>query len=371
MQTEVGSQFEVAPHPEVPFEARHAVMERLFAARQLETKRLGGTARRASLIVQGYRRDLGRLMGAKKYEQFRAYIERKKEEQRKTLLPPHGPEMSDKEKERLHTQRNKSGLAFLDRLDVDPDRVRKLNQATRKRLVRLMPPVPKRKGKPVILVHTPDVPREIRRGRTNPWDVKAPPFPGWAWHYHGCLIGFSFHPWLYLNSGAGLVGNSNYLTDGDASDVDLAWMGYNSYCGFWYKMPKTGLLEVWIEGQSAFNLHSCHLKDEWGWSDSEVHQHNLLVMRVASPVSDELREALMSWWWERGHTSGYWANHYLVNGGTYWAHLFSDASFAKGTWVYVLVGTRTWNTCFANDVEVYSKVKFKWFIKRVFCRSTG
>jgi hypothetical protein len=79
------------------------------------------------------------------------------------------------------------------------------------------------------------------------------------------------------------------------------------------------------------------------------------------------------WFNIRGETDGYWDEHYFTIGDTYWHNLVSYGQivFPGGAWVYVEVGTQNWNSCFANDVEVYSTMDFEWQIKSVQVNSTG
>jgi hypothetical protein len=333
-------------------------------------------ASKVNAIMDDHRKAIERLTGADKYKQFRQYIITEKGKQAESLLSlnlknPEGLGIFPEDTRRLQVQRQEASQAFLRRLGIAVEKIHAVNKSTRTKLKRLVSPTPTKDGKPVILILQDSVPSDIRAGKTNPWEIKTPPYPGWAWDYSGYVAGFSFEPTLYLDSPSGLVGNNNYLWDSSASDFDYGFVGYNTAVGFWYKMPKAGLVEVWIKAQCAHNLHYCALYDEWGWSDSSVYQRDYLTMKATSPSSDVLSMSQMSWWYEDGYNSGFWSNHYLTEGSTYWAHLYSDVSFQKDAWVYVLVGTRTWNYCFANDVEVYSDAKFKWFIQAVYVRSTG
>lgn len=371
METIYNSQSEVASHTEVPFEARHAVIEQMKASEQADIKQTGEQASTAIQIRQEHREQIQKIMGADKYEQLRAYIAEQKQNQAKSMLPPHGPDMSIEELAKLDEKRKKEALTYIRELGVNVNQLKALGEQTRKRLADLVPPAPTEQGKPVILVLPDDVPSDIRAGKANPWTIVHPPYPGWAWSYNGWLSGFSFSPALFLNQTTGLVGNSDYLSDSDASDADVGYIEYLASVGFWYQMPSTGLVEVWIEGQSGSSHHHLSLWDEWGWSDSSTYQRNYLTLKATGSSTSELRRSQMSWFYETGYTDGYWDNHYLTDGNIYWAHLFSDISFAAGSWVYVEVGMRNWNYCYANDVEVYSDVNFKWFIKSVWVESTG
>jgi hypothetical protein len=371
MQMLHSSQSQVAFHSDVPPEAHQAVIEHLISAEQADVRRAGKATSKIRLIEQKYMEQVRALMTASKYEKLRAYVAEEKRAQAERLLPPRGPEMSQEELADLRAQRRESSLTFLTKLGVSANDLAKLTKSTRRQLWRLVPPPPTLKGKPVQLVLPADVPPAIRAKKSNPWTRVTPPYPGWAWNYTGEVAGFGFTPTLYLDSAAGLVGNSNDLTDSNASNFDHGFVTYNTNVGFWYRMPSTGLVEVWIEGQSAASHHHLTLHNEFGWSDSSVAQVNLLTLRTSDGVPDERKTSQMSSFSEIGDTSGFWDNHYLSDGATYWAHLFSAVSYPSGSWIYIQVGTQTFNYCTANDVAVYSTVHFRWFIKSVWVESTG
>jgi hypothetical protein len=374
METDYSSQSHVALHSEVPFEIRQAVFENRIADEHADIKRSGEFASKIKHIAEEYDEKLRKFMGAEKYEQFREYIAEKMREQAKVLVPPRGPEMSREELNQLRVQRKEMGLAFLNKLGIDLKELKALNESARSRFAKLTFSGSNKDSQSMMILPE-DVPSSIRSDKLDivapavAWSVFTAPYPGWAWNYSWYVRGFSASYDRFLNSASGLVGSWTYLTDGDAGDNDAAWVRYNTSVGFWYQMPTAGLLDVWIEGQPASDRHYLSLYDEWGWSDSSVEQHNYVTMKAtAGSTSSGLSLALMSWFTESGYTDGHWDVSYLTLGSSYWAHLYSDISFAAGQWVYVEVGNRNWNYCFANDVSEYSFTDFRWFIKSVYVR---
>lgn len=105
-----------------------------------------------------------------------------------------------------------------------------------------------------------------------------------------------------------------------------------------------------------------------------VNQHDYLTLKASVGGSaSELQLAEMSWFHEDGNTDGYWDNHYLTDGTTYWANLISDPNviIPAGSLVLVEVGALNWNSDFANDVSVHSSLDFAWTINHVQVHSTG
>jgi hypothetical protein len=367
------SQFNIPPRPEVPFDVRHAILEERISIDQANVRRAGEDARLIKSIADEHRYRTVHLIGSEKYERFRAFVAEQKREKARLLLPPRGPEMSREEMDRFRAERKEESQVALREIGVSVDQLRELRERTTTTLDKLAPERPVRDGKRVSLLLPAEVPQSIRTRQTNPWSFFRPPY-GWSWWFDGSLSGFEFIPTLFLDAGIGLVGNNSHIRDGDASDNDYAHMKYATAVNFWYQMPAAGLIEVWIEGQSVASHHHLSLWDEWGWSDSSVNQHDYLTLRASVGGSaSALQLAEMSWFSTSGYTEGYWDNHYLTDGATYWANLRSDPGviIPAGAWVLVEVGMLNFHSSFSNDVGVYSTMDFSWIIKSVAVHSTG
>lgn len=370
MKLDHDGQQHVPEHPEVPLDVQRAVHEHLLNARQQDVARVAELAAQVNAIGEDHRARLGKGVGDA-YQRLRVAVQADKAARVARMEPPGGPEMGAEGKKQLRSERLRHGEELLRELKIDPKVIRSENERTRSLLEELLPKPPMRDDQPVLLVKAEDVPKAIREGTANPWTSVAPPFPGWAWNYYWYTDGFSWSGTPFLNAGAGFAGTSNSLSDSDASDFDYGWGEFNASVGFWYRMPTAGLVEVWIQGQSAAAHHHVSLYDEWGWSDSSAYQYDYLTLKATGATPSGLATGQMSWFYEKGYTDGYWDNHYLCNACTYWAHLYSDIAFPAGTWVYVQIGTRTTDSTFANDVEVYSTVDFRWFFPIVWVESTG
>jgi hypothetical protein len=364
-------QSHVPDQPEVPLEVRRAVLEHLLVARQEDLARVGEHAAAVDAIRDDHRSRLAKAVGARNLQSLRRGVEADEAARRERIRPPAGPEMDLQEAEKLQKERASQSAALLRDLKVGAKTLRSENERTRRLLEELLPKPPMRDGEPVILIRTEDVPEAIREGTANPWTSFAPPYAGWAWNYYWWADGFGWSGTPFVNPGAGFSGTTNSLSNGNAGDFDYGWGEFNASVGFWYRMPAAGLVEAWIQGQSAAAHHHVSLYDEWGWSDSFAYQYDYLTLKATGATPSGLATSQMSWFFESGHTDGHWDKHYLCNACTYWAHLYSDIAFPAGTWVYVEVGTRTTNSCFANDVSVYSTADFRWFYPKVWVESTG
>jgi hypothetical protein len=373
MLTEHQTGFKIPERPDVPPDIHRAILIELVSAQHAELTRIEEQARKIEAITKECREGIQSLVGSENYERLRRYVDVEKQDWAAQLFPPRGPEMSTDDLGRLRRERREKSLGYLQELGVEGDDLRRLSRQAIERLRAFDPPRPTRDGKPVEVILPSGVPEDIRTHKTNPWTVVGPPY-GWSWWYNGYNAGFSFIPTLHLNADVGFAGNNNRLDDSDASDNDIGYMEYSTAVSFWYQMPTPGLVEVWIEARSEWGHHHASLFDEFGWSDSLVNQHDYLTLKATVGGSaSELQRAEMSWFQEDGNTEGYWDNHYLTDGATYWANIVSDPNIIipAGSWVLVEVGVLNWNSTYANDVAVYSTLDFAWNIKHVSVHSTG
>jgi hypothetical protein len=354
----------IPPPPDNDGTSLIAILTAGKAQEKAELARLSKYVAKKDSARSSYIAKRKRIISNEKHAQLRKYMQ-KQDGKITDAIFPSGRLPSDKQIEALKADRNKAALTYLKRNRIDLAKMRQAVSESEKAMARIMKrPVPRYKGKPIQIMRADDVPATIRKRRTNPWTVMAPPFDGWAWNYYGWRDGFKFTPTLYLDHAGGFMGNRNYLYDSDAGDWDDAFIAYHTQVGFWYKMPKAGILEVWVEARPTEAQHYCSLYDEWGWSGSSVYQYNYITLQVNN---GSLRQSRSSYWWESGYTDGYWNNRYLtINPPTsYWHHLYSMESYAKDAWVFVKIGSRSTNSTYANDVRTYSEIDFRWFARSV------
>lgn len=341
-----------------------AILAAEKATQKAELAKLSKYVARKDTVRASYDTRRKRAIADDKFAQLRKYMAKQNSRATDAVFPSERLP-SDKQMQALREERNGAALTWLKRNRIELDKMRQAVGDSEKAMAGLMKrPVPKYKGKPIRILRADDVPDAIRQVRTNPWTVRTPPFDGWAWHFHGWRDGFSFAPTLYLDHAGGFMGNRNYLYDSSASNWDDAYISYHTQLGFWYRMPQTGILEVYVQLQPTEAQHYCSLYDEWGWSGSSVFQYNYVTLQVNNGAP---RYSQSSHWWESGYTDGYWNNRYLVIDPptSYWHHLYSMESYAKDAWVFVKIGSLSTNSTYANDVSTYSEIDFRWFAKTV------
>lgn len=363
--------FKIPENDEVPYEARQAALEHINASHQSRAKEIGSGAKKFLQIVEKRTKALEALLGSKKYQRLREFVNEQRTLYAEKFQPPGGAEISDEEIQGLRQQQREASLKFLRDINISPDQLQATNARSGKQTESLVSrPADDQTGQ---LVLPADVPESIRQRKSNPWTVKTPPYQGWEATASGWSYGYGSSANLYTDMSTGLSGSQNYLSNASAGDFDGALQLCDSTVAFWYKVPATGLIEVWVEGQVGEDTNVLTHWNEFGWSSCSTEQQNFLVMRIiggGGKTYGAMRAALVVSF-KKSALEGYWFNHFLPGGNIYWAQLFSDIPYKAGEWVIVQAGTRTSNFSKSDDVEIYSSLLYKWFIKSVWVDSTG
>jgi hypothetical protein len=225
-----------------------------------------------------------------------------------------------------------------------------------------------RPEKPNYIVLPEQVPEDVH----NPWATFTPPYPGWAWDYAWQKSDEPHYPsfWRYLDSASGELGSYTHTHVSGADDSDFAYVRYRTSIRFWYRIPATGLVELWMQMQCIDTPYSGYLHDEWGWSNSACDQESYGRLRVIHPGPGAPRKATILDYRRTG-TDANWSRDIALPGEYRWAHFFSTESYTANTWLLLEVGTEDWNHFWSNDVTIHSAMTMHWFLRRVYVRSTG
>jgi hypothetical protein len=171
---------------------------------------------------------------------------------------------------------------------------------------------------------------------------------------------------LFLHPPTGLVGNEATMDCDDAGDFDLAHVIAEAQIAFAFSPPTTGLIEVLIDAQSTIGMHYVRIEDKWGFSNAWCNQNNYLMMNVLHPNVPEPSLALMSNMYKTSGGGDLTADEeHLTRGQHYFAQLFSSGPVPAAQTVIITAGTRTFDICRSNDMELHSRTNFQWFISSV------
>src|SRR5437899_2784626 len=125
---------QIPPHPEVPDETRHRLIEQM-AVRELATlRKLHRAAAKNQKLQDQYRSQVEKLFGRARYRRFRDYVQKAHEDEAAKLRPK-GRELPLEQKERLVKKRADAADAYLEKLGVSADALRALNESWAKRIV--------------------------------------------------------------------------------------------------------------------------------------------------------------------------------------------------------------------------------------------
>lgn len=357
------SQIEVASDGRVPPRVQQRVFERLVADDAAASRRGARLQRRVDEIVADYRLRLRERLGERKYVGLRDYMS----EMRRAHAERRSPRAGDSSAlAAQRTLRRAESLAALEGLDIRAAELKRLAARAHRRIARLMTraePSDVDVGR-LVLPH--DVPAAIRTHKANPWTIVTAPYAAQGRAREGWTNGVTFSRTVRTDKDTGIVGSTSLLADPDASDFDAGAISYYTRLGFWYQMPAAGLVEVWIEAQSAYASHYVDLKDEFGWSDATVRQRSYLTLQtVVADKADTLKRIQVSSFEKEHETDGTWEVYPIAEASTHWAHFMSSAAYKAGTWVWVRVGTENYDFILVNDAEVHSEMDFRWLFKTV------
>jgi hypothetical protein len=337
--------------------------------------------KKADELVEGLRRQLHSILGARKLAQLRKAMKDERLRLRDLRQPPEGLGLDFRKANKVRKRRLD---ALVRKLGTSPEKLRKIGKESEKRLrdilnaadgkVRPGYNLPNNLDKWTKLspLHKFPLPWGTLAPYDDPsdphrWFLFRPPFFGFLFRFvPQASDNFRVDRELYLVPSSGLVGNEATMDCGDAGDFDYASATAEAQIAFGFEPPSTGLVEVLVDAQSTIGTHDLRMEDEWGWSESWTNQNNYLMMNVLHPNVPEPSLSLMSnFYAEFGGDDSTQHRENLTRGQHYFAHLFSSGPVPAGQSIVVTVGTRTFDISRANDVEVHSKSNFQWFINSV------
>lgn len=359
-----------------------ALAERAFVEqedRRRKASELRG--RQAGQLVERVQRQMHNLLGTQKFRQLRDAIKAERLALRDRMQPPAGLKRDLVKEKRAAKQRID---ALQRRLGLNRSKLKEIIRAADARIESVFSPDDGRtvqgynlrnnfdrwtKLSPLHtfpLPWTPVVPEDDPND-PHRWFLFRPPFFGFLFSDDFVTSdNFRADRLLYLHPPSGLVGNEATMDCDDADDIDLAHVIGEAQIAFAFTPPVTGLIEVLIDAQSTIATHSLVIDDEFGFSDAWCNQHNFLMMNVLHPNVPEPSLAQMSSMSRESGGGDVTANEeHLTRGGHYFAQLFSSGPVPAGQTVIVTAGTRTFDICFTNDMELHSRTNFQWFISSV------
>lgn len=370
----------------LPFLTDFSTKDRQAAERaiskQQEQRRTASESRARELerLVEGVQRQMHNLLGARKFAQLREGIQRERLAFSDLFQPPQGLNR-DYAKQKNASKRKIDAL--LRKLGASLPKSRKIVSAAEAKLEALLIR-DARKAVPghnlrtnlsqwskLSPLHTFPLPRgqfEFEQDPNDPhrWFLFQPPFFGFLFDDDIVTTGdFRADRVLYLHPPSGLVGNECSMDLDDAGNWNVAHVIGEAQIAFAFTPPIAGVIEVLIDAQSTIGRHSLSIQDEFGFSNAWCNQHNFMMMNVLHPNVPEHSLAAMSSFSRETGGSDVSAGQSLTPGQHYFAQLFSTGPVPKGQSVIITAGSRSFDICYSNDMELHSHTNFQWFISSV------
>ena len=367
--------------PFLPAKDRQLAEQTLNRQEERQRQATASRAQKAGQILDGLRRQLHDLVGAKKLVELRQGLDRERVAFRDLWQPPESLT-------RNYTQQKKTGKrkidALLRKLGVSSEKIKQAGLASEEKLRKLLTVtdgkitpgfnLPKNLDKWMYLspLHTLPLPWGVLLPPDDPndphrWFLFRPPFFGFLFRFAPqATSNFRVDRQHFLDPSAGLVGNEATMDCDDAGDFDAASVTAEAQIAFGFVPPVAGLVEVLIDAQSTISTQHVQIEDEWGFSNAWCNQNNSLMMNVLHPNVPDPSLALMANLYEETDGDDLQADRQnLTPGQHYFAHLFSSGPVPAGQTVVVTAGTRTFDIARANDMELHSRTNFQWFINSV------
>lgn len=327
-------------------------------------------AQQAREIGQSVAREVHDLIGDDNYLRFRHLLWSERIKTRNLMQPPEGLTLDVRLLARARKERVN---AYLQKLGVAPERFAEVVQAGRKKLDDVLDRhSPYRElAKVYASAKFLDLFGDFLHDEAQVVTVFQPPYGGWqsGWHFDNYgSDDFRGGHQDFIDAVAGLAGHEVTLDNDDASDVDFAQAIADAQIAFWYQPPATGIVEVTLEVQSLQAAHHLCTDDEWGWSDSNTKQNNLLMMHVMHPnVAGPSFAGASFFEWDTDDSECV-DRQFIPSGARFFTRLTSSGAVPAGQWLVIRAGTRTLHQSFTNDVEIHSSSRFQYLLKSVAVR---
>lgn len=360
--------FHLEPVKDVPLDVQQQAPGISLELQQEELKEAQYLASTLQRLSAEYQKELRSIVGDENLERYYEFRVPLRQRVRDLIAKAEPTVVGEREIQEARILSGLESRKFLKEIGFDMARASTLRGEYHTRIQKALSEARGRPEEPNYLVLPEMVPKDIH----NPWVTYEPPYPGSAWAYSWAR---SDEPWnpnfaRYLDPVAGELGTYTHTHVSGADDSDYAYVLYRTAMRFWYQLPVTGLIEVWMQMQCIDTPYAGWLNDEWGWSDSACDQESHARLRVIVPGPGAPRKATILDYRRTG-TDANWSNDVAPAGAYRWAQIFSTDTYPAGTWLLLEVGTEEWNHFSSNDVSIHSTMTQRWFLKRVYVRSTG
>lgn len=361
--------FHLEPVEDVPEDEQLKAAGAALELEQEELKQAQSLATKVRGLSTQYQTKLRSIVGDENLERYVEFRRGLRTEVRDVVTRARPTVVGETEVREARLQAAEKSRKFLKKIRFDMARASKLRGDFHTQFDEVVSKAIGRPEEPNYMLLPEMVPEEIH----NPWKIYRPPYPA---GYQYCWKNKSDEPnWPYcythLHTAAGQLGSYSHIHVSGADDSDYAYARCRTAMRFWYYLPVAGMVEIYMRMQSIHTPYSGWLSDEWGWSDSACDQESYAYLRVLYPAPKAPRKSTILDYRRTG-TDASWSRDVVPDGYCCrWPHFFSADAYPGGTWLRLEVGIDDWNRFWSNDVSICSRMNLKWFLSRVYVRSTG
>jgi hypothetical protein len=264
-------------------------------------------------------------------------------------------------------QISSEAAALMNKMHIDASALRDVRARLQAGVHKVGTKVPRAPGR-LEFVPEANVPREIRRRKTNPWSVRTLPFDGWEWWYAWDWYGDFGDPTYthYTDHVSGSVGHRSDWDVNDAGEADYGHLELHSSVGFWMKPTQAGKVEMWIRTRCGRARYALYAFDEVGWSHYNDTMRSYWTINLTSGTADE--DSTLCWEMnfigpnqEEKSASGD-----IVSANTAgWLHLTTSDAVPANKWLFVKFGTFDLHALTADDMTMDSVMRNRWYLEEV------
>ncbi len=362
------SGFHLDPVDEVPMGEQERAADISLELQQGDAKEARSLTKTAQDLTGKYEKELRAIIGEgnlERYIEFRSPLRQRIREAIPKAKPTAAGEGEIREVRRKVAAESQR---YLKRIGFDMARASKVRGDYHTRLHEALTKARGKPEEPNYALLPDEVPKDVH----NPWVIYHAPYPGSVYSVSWGKSDEPYYPIYvgYLDSLTGQLGSYSHIHVSGADDSDYSYVRYRTAMRFWYRMPATGMAEIYMMLRCVWTPYSGDFDDEWGWSDANCDQEHYAYLRVISPAVGANRYSTLLDYRRTG-TDAKWSRIVANPNDVRWPHIFSADPYVANTWLLLEVGTEEWNHFWSNDVSLYSNMTMRWLLERVYVKSTG
>ena len=341
-----------------------AVQERALAEQRRRRERL----ERAEALTSEARARLQALFGAERYSRWRRFRDERRAERRRRGLPPVDAAALESAWEREAAADRAAAQRMLAGLGISPEAVLGIQRESAIQILEALRPWSF--GTAADLeIRGPDPSFGLTHGDAGIFvNTIEPPYSGngssGSWSKTG---EFEREVTPTADRFTGRIGQNLEVSIHDAGDADFAIAEDHRQIRQLFLMPHAGHITVLITIRVEKATHGLTLEDEWGVSIADVEQNNFLTLSTVGSdgQATEPLKAVMSGYRKTRNATGQWISPAMAPDAAAVVAYVSSRSYSQDELVRLDVGSLSTNQVYTDDMEVTSRMAFRYRLERL------